>query len=251
MGRPEQIQFFVTSAHECSYLNNQQATAIFADPYSIINQDTFATLTEMGFRRSGDYIYKPRCLQCRACVPVRVPVKDFQKTRSQKRIWKKNEDLTVVVDDPSFQEADYQLYEKYINIKHQDGGMHPPTPTQFKSFLFCRWSSSKFIRFFLAEQLIAVAVVDQLPRGLSAVYTFYDPDFDSRSLGTSSILWQIQWAQQSGIDYLYLGYWIRNCRKMAYKNQFTPFEQFIDEQWILFKSEVNESPATHKLIDQI
>lgn len=233
MGRPERIQFFVTNAHSCSYLEDREATAIFADPYSQMTTETFGALMELGFRRSGDYIYKPRCGDCQACIPVRVPVSLFHKTRSQKRIWKKNQHLTTLIDEPIFRDADYKLYEAYINSKHQDGGMHPPTVEQYQSFLFCKWSHSQFIRFFDQDKLICIAVVDQIPHGLSAVYTFYHPDYSQLSLGTYSVLWQINHCQQHGINHLYLGYWIKECRKMVYKNQFRPLETYVNETWQL------------------
>lgn len=232
MGRPERIQFFVTKPHECSYLENREVTAIFADPYSPMSNSTFGILTEMGFRRSGEYIYKPRCFQCQACIPVRIPTALFQPSRSQKRVFKKNKDLKVEIVAAHFRGEDYELYENYINSKHHDGGMHPPSIEQYKSFLFCEWSNSQFIRFLEGEKVIAVAVVDQLPNGLSAVYTFYDYEQSHRSLGTYAILWQIEHCRQHDIKHVYLGYLIESCQKMAYKNQFLPFEKFVDEQWV-------------------
>lgn len=236
MGQPERIQFFVTNAHDCSYLENRQATALFADPYSTMTSETFGALMEIGFRRSGDYIYKPRCNSCQACIPVRVPARTFTRSRSQKRIWKKNQHLQVHIESPAFREEDYALYETYINTKHQDGGMHPPTVDQYESFLFCQWSNSSFIRFFEGQQLVCIAVMDQIPNGLSAVYTFYHPDFSHLSLGTYSVLWQMDFCLKHSIQHLYLGYWIKECKKMSYKNQYAPYELFMNEQWKLHEA---------------
>jgi len=232
MGTPDRIQFFVTNPHPCSYLDNQLATSLFADPYTEMTLDTFAMLTELGFRRSGEFIYKPQCANCSACIPVRVKINEFTSSRSQKRIINKNLDLHVQIDSPAFREKDYQLYEDYINTKHSDGGMHPPSHDQYQSFLMSSWSNSQFIRFFDKDQLICVAVVDRLPHGLSAVYTFYNPSFEKRSLGTYAVLWQIQHCRSIGVSHLYLGYWITNCRKMAYKNQFKPIEQLKNDVWV-------------------
>jgi len=232
MGNPDKIQFFVTAPHECSYISGREATAIFADPYTPMNPKTFSNLTEMGFRRSGDFIYKPQCASCQACIPVRVPAESFQANKNQRRVLKKNQDIRVTAARAEFRDEDYKLYEQYINGRHHDGGMHPPTHKQYTAFLLSDWSESLFFRFYLGDQLLCVAVADRLSNGLSAVYTYFDTAHASRSLGTYAILWQIQFCKTKNLQHLYLGYWVAECRKMSYKNQFHPTEQLINNQWV-------------------
>ena len=126
----------------------------------------------------------------------------------------------------------FELYRRYIEARHRDGDMYPPSREQYESFLSAEWGVTQFFRLALNNELVGVAVADRLTDGLSAIYTFYDPDLQSRSLGTFSVLWQIEATRALGLDYLYLGYWIKDCQKMAYKIQFRPLELFVNGQWV-------------------
>jgi|TARA_B110001469_G_scaffold113794_1_gene117370 arginyl-tRNA--protein-N-Asp/Glu arginylyltransferase len=190
-------------------------------------------LTDLGFRRSGEHIYRPWCESCGECKSVRVPLDLFHVSKSQKRVLKRNEDLEVSFEMPSSTEEIYNLYANYINQRHSDGDMYPPSLEQFKSFL-CQGpaaSNTRFICFRLEQKLLAVAVIDMLPKGLSAIYTFFDPAYDVRSLGRLAVLWQIRWAQSQAMDFVYLGYWIKACQKMAYKAEYQPLQVFEDLVW--------------------
>ena len=226
------LRFFSTPAHACSYLEARQATTLFVDPAARITPALYSELTTLGFRRSGDYLYRPHCKGCQACIPVRIPVHEAQLKRRHKRIMARNDDLHVEVMPARFERDLYRLYARYIEQRHGDGDMYPPSEEQFASFLMSDWSDTRFCCFRdRQDQLLAVAVVDRLGDGLSAVYTFYDPDQAERSLGTYAILWQIEHCRRLGMKHLYLGYWIRDCRKMQYKNQFSPLEYFQDGLW--------------------
>lgn len=226
------LKFYATQPHPCSYLPEEQAVTLFLDPQQTIEPDTYSQLSELGFRRSGEHLYRPHCAQCRACVPARIPAADFVPNKQQKRILKRNRDLQVTSRRPVMNEEIYQLYSRYIIARHSDGDMYPPSREQFQSFLVSEDAFCEFNEFRLDGRLLAIAVTDRLNNGLSAVYTFFDPDESSRSLGRYAILWQIEQARQAGLPAVYLGYWIRNCRKMSYKTEYRPLEMLINQRWI-------------------
>jgi len=192
----------------------------------------YAELSEMGFRRSGDHLYRPHCQRCNACIPARIPAERLQLNRQQKRILKRNADLTVTDVRPAFTEEYYGLYANYIEQRHADGDMYPPSRDQFHTFLVRDLPFSRFYEFRLDGRLLALAVTDVLPNGLSAVYTFYDPAEERRSLGRFAILWQAGEVARLGLKGLYLGYWIKNCRKMNYKTEYRPIELLVNQRWI-------------------
>lgn len=226
------LKFYATQPHDCSYLEQQQAVTLFLDPAEPIDEEVYGRLSELGFRRSGDHLYRPHCPRCKACVPARIPVELFTPNKQQKRIYKRNQDLQVERRPPRLTDEIYQLYSRYINTRHADGDMYPPSEQQFSSFLVSDSPFCEFNEFRLDGRLLAVAVTDRLANGLSAVYTFFDPDEPRRSLGRYAILWQIEEARRSELPALYLGYWIRNCRKMNYKTEYRPLEMLINQRWI-------------------
>ena len=230
------LHFYATPEHDCSYLEDKTAKTLFVDPHAEISQETYSQLSDLGFRRSGKHIYRPHCDDCQACISVRVPIALFQPSKSQKRIINKNKDLTVTRHKPSFSQEYYALYSRYINERHRDGDMFPPSFEQFNSFLVEGQEHTYFFEFRNDEgALLAVSVVDYLPKGLSAIYTFFDPSQEKRSLGSFCVLWQLQQCQKENLNYLYLGYWVRQCRKMNYKISFRPIEFLIDGYWTLIQ----------------
>ncbi|WP_067869580.1 arginyltransferase [Neptuniibacter marinus] len=228
------LHFYATPEHDCSYLENKIAKTLFVDPQVELDQSTYSQLSDLGFRRSGKHVYRPHCDDCRACISVRIPLAVYSFSKSQKRILAKNKDIYATTHAPSFTEEYYSLYSRYINKRHQDGDMFPPSSEQFTSFLVEGAEHTQFIEFRDAtDTLVAVSVIDTLEKGLSAIYTFFDPSLPKRSLGTFCILWQLQFCQQNNLNYLYLGYWVKNCRKMSYKISFRPFELLLEDQWVL------------------
>ena len=143
-----------------------------------------------------------------------------------------NTDLEVTVRPAGLDEEHFALYERYVNTRHFGGGMDDPTPDQYEEFLTCRWAETDFFEFRLDSALIAVGVSDRLPDGLSAVYTYFDPGYASRGLGVYAVLWQIDYARRTGLDWVYLGYWIEAAEKMSYKSQYQPQEHLIDGRWV-------------------
>ncbi len=226
------LRFYQTLPHACSYLQEQEACTLFLDPNQAVTLSVYDQLTHLGFRRSGRHLYRPHCQRCNACQSVRIPVKDFQPDRQQKKIWKRNQDLSARVLPARFVAEHYLLYRRYIETRHADGDMYPPSESQYRSFLMIDQPWTRLVEFRDSQQrLLAVAAMDRLPQGLSAIYTFFCPDQARRSLGTYAILWQIQEAQQSARGHLYLGYWIAECSKMNYKSKFKPLEVLKQNRW--------------------
>ncbi len=230
------LRMFVTTDYPCSYLPERQARNLVADP-EVANMQLYTQLAKLGFRRSGDHIYRPHCRSCSACRSLRINVDHFQPNRSQRRIWDRNQDLQVQASDAQFREEHFQLFARYLRARHLGGGMDPASPENYWSFITSRWSPTRLAAFRCDDELLAVAVIDHLENGLSAVYTFFDPLYPGRSLGTFAILWQIAEAQRLGLTWVYLGYWVEHCAKMAYKSRFKPHELFVSERrgWILGK----------------
>jgi len=227
-----ELRFFKTPAHECSYLPDREATTLFVDPLAEVDTGLYTLLSAAGFRRSGEHIYKPYCESCSACIPVRVPVHEFTLARRQKRNLKANQDVVIKTQKPYFSEAYYTLYERYIAERHSDGDMYPATREQFQSFLVDGRSEAIFFEMTIDRQLAGIAVVDQLDDGLSAIYTFFDPDLSKRGLGSFAVLWIIEEAKRRGLPNVYLGYWIKQCQKMSYKMDYRPLEMFINNHWM-------------------
>ena len=226
------LAFYATPEHECSYLPSRRATTLFADPRFPKDIRLYSMLSRNGFRRSGEHIYRPHCAACRACIPVRVPVEQFAPRRSQRRAWNTNRDIYVNACEPRLRDDHFALYHRYIHTRHRGGGMDNPTTEQYIQFLSSPWSDTTFYEFRHRGRLMAVAVTDVLVDGLSAVYTYFDPDFPERSLGVYTVLWQIEQARTLGKQWLYLGYLIEASSKMAYKEQYHPQEHYLNNQWV-------------------
>lgn len=225
------LQLYMGQDHPCSYLTKRIANSIFIDPNENITADLYSQLIEQGFRRSAGHIYRPHCGPCTACISARIPVQAFQATRAQQKIMRRNQDLSVQAVSSEFHQEHYDLYQRYIEQRHGDGDMYPPSIEQFTSFITSPFDFVRLYEFRLDGTLLAVAVTDVLPCGLSAMYTFFEPEDKRRSLGRYAILWQIQESLRLGRPHLYLGYWIKDCQKMNYKTQYQPLEGFIAQGW--------------------
>lgn len=225
------LQLYLTAPYPCSYLPQREARSQVATPYSLIDTTVYSELVRAGFRRSGLFVYRPRCDTCRACVPVRVPVDEFVPNRSQRRCAARNQDLALELKPLSFEEEHYRLYRRYQQARHPGGGMDEDDREQYRSFLLKSQVDSALAEFRLDGEVVMVGLIDRLLDGLSAVYTFYEPGLARRSLGVYGVLAQIALARKLGLPYLYLGYWIKESPKMAYKTQYRPTEGLLDGQW--------------------
>lgn len=230
------LQFYVSPSHECSYLKNEDAITLFADPTALLNNSQYQTLSKIGFRRSGEHIYRPHCTKCSACIPVRLAVKNFKPNRNQRRILKNNVNINVTVCNSDYNDEQYNLYQRYIKSRHPGGGMDDNDVKSYKSFVTSSWSDTHLYEFRLDSKLVAVAVTDHLNDAMSAVYTYFDPDLSKQSLGVYSVLWQIDYATRNNFSWLYLGYWIKECQKMAYKDNYRPIEYFDGSNWCILEN---------------
>ena len=225
------LQFYATAPYPCSYLPDRAARSQVATPSHLIDSRVYSELVRLGFRRSGAFTYRPYCDHCRACVPVRVPVQRFLPNRTQRRTLRNYETMTVVRRDLTYDPAHYALYLRYQRLRHPGGGMDQDSREQYQHFLLHSNVSTDLFEFREEGRLRIVSLVDRLVDGLSSVYTFFDPEPAGASYGTYSILWQIQRCLDLGLPYLYLGYWIEESAKMAYKATFTPIEGLVGGRW--------------------
>jgi len=229
--KSETVRLFQTLPHPCGYYAERTAQNLVIDPAAPHLAQIYNHALTRGYRRAGGHVYHPQCPQCRACVPARIPVAEFVPGRTQRRCLERNRDLVSSTVSARYSQEYFGLYQRYLDVRHPGGGMDHPDPQDFTRFLYTAWSPTFFLEFRLDGRLLGVAVTDITSSGLSAVYTFFDPDEGARSLGSYAILRQIELARERALPHLYLGYWIQNHPKMDYKKRFRPIELLTAEGW--------------------
>ncbi len=224
--------FFTTAPLPCPYFADRVERRILTELAGKDAQSLHEALTQAGYRRSHGVAYAPACPDCDDCVSVRIPVRSFKPSRTQRRIGRRNEDLLVSEVAPLANEEQFALFASYQSARHAGGDMGTMEYSDYQSLLEENNIDTALIEFRHGERLVAGIIIDKLFDGFSAVYSFFDVDFDTRrSLGNHMILWLVHHAEELQLDYVYLGFWIQNCKKMAYKSDFQPLEKFSKSGW--------------------
>jgi len=231
----DKLLFGVSPTHQCSYLPHQQERLLFSLPEQPLSAQVYQWLTDHNFRRSGEQLYRPYCTNCQACQAVRLDVQTLRLNRSQRRLQQHAAQLGWTWRwQLNPQDCDYfPLYQAYINKRHADGVMYPPEPEHLQQLLSCQWLAISTLEQYINGELVAVLVLDHLTEGLSAVYSFYQPEH-SLALGILAVLAGAELCRQQQLPYFYLGYLVNDSDKMRYKTQFRPQQRLIQDKWQTF-----------------
>lgn len=221
---------FVSSEVPCPYLDDRLSRN---EAYSVevLDGETYENLMSVGFRRSGRIVYRPRCRGCQACQPIRVPVASFKPSRSMRRVWANNTDVRAEISEPCPTAEKHEIFTRYLDFQH-DGEMSRSYDA-FERFLYDSPMDTQEIVYRLGDRTVGVSIVDQCPGGLSSVFTYFDPQFAKRSIGTFTVLWEIEHCRRIGARYYYLGYYVAGSKTMAYKSRFQPNELLVgSDHWV-------------------
>jgi leucyl-tRNA---protein transferase len=248
---PNTPQFYVTAPQTCPYLEGRVErklfTALHGDSANLLND----SLSRQGFRRSQNVLYRPSCNECSACLSARIPVREFEASRSQKRVVRRNGHLVREASSPWASEEQFDLFRRYLDSRHADGGMADMDIFEFAAMVEETPVRSRVVEYYEGEgrdrELVAVCLTDVLADGLSLVYSFFDPERAKTSLGTYVILDHIDLARSSGLDYVYLGYWVPGSRKMDYKARFRPLEIYHQGNWSTLSDAKQVELSSHPL----
>ncbi len=234
-------QFYLTAPSPCPYLEDKEERKVFTHLVGERAPGLNDLLTHGGFRRSQSIAYRPACEGCRACVSVRVVAEDFRPTRSMRRIAERNTDIVGDMRQATPTSEQYSVFRSYLDARHRDGGMADMTVLDYAMMVEDSHVETRMVEYRLRSlhpsarrsgELIAVALTDVLNDGLSMVYSFFEPEYEHRSLGTLMILDHIERARSMKLPYVYLGYWVRGSRKMDYKSRFLPQERLSSQGWV-------------------
>lgn len=242
-------QFYVTAPQECPYLEGRQERKLFTALQGDQADELNSSLSKQGFRRSQNVLYRPSCAECTACMSARIDVSRFEPSKSQKRVERKNGHLDRRTNSPWATEEQYDLFRRYLNSRHANGGMADMDVFEFANMIEETPIKTRVVEYsdVKTRDLAAVCLTDILDDGVSLVYSFFDPTLSANSLGTYVILDHIRIAQENDLPYVYLGYWVPGSTKMAYKSKFSGLEIYRSGRWeaIFDPSQLEE--ATHPL----
>ncbi|MBY5932843.1 arginyltransferase [Tateyamaria omphalii] len=242
-------QFYVTAPQPCPYLDGRMERKLFTALQGENAEKLNDSLSQQGFRRSQNVLYRPSCADCSACLSARIDVSAFKPSKSQKRTSKRNANLERRATSPWATEDQYALFREYLDSRHADGGMADMDVFEFAAMIEETPIRSRVIEYLdkTSGDLIGVSLTDVLSDGLSMVYSFYAPDMQRHSLGTYMILDHVKIAQEANLPYVYLGYWVPGSQKMGYKSKFSGLEVYLGGRWQKMRDPENFSPDTHPL----
>lgn len=242
-------QFYVTAPQPCPYLSGRVERKLFTALQGEGSNRLNDALSKQGFRRSQNVLYRPSCTDCAACMSARIKVADFHPTRSQRRVVKRNAHLTRKATSPWATEDQYELFRRYLDKRHADGGMADMDVFEFAAMIEETPIRTRVIEYADRDSgaLLATCLTDILEDGVSMVYSFYDPLSERNSTGTYIILDHIEIAREAGLPYVYLGYWVPDSPKMGYKAKFSGLELYLGGQWQPFEGEDAYSAELHPL----
>jgi len=242
-------QFYVTAPQPCPYLEGRMERKLFTALQGEGAERLNDSLSKQGFRRSQNVLYRPSCADCAACLSARIRVADFTPSRSQKRTQRRNAHLERRATSPWATEDQYDLFRRYLDSRHADGGMADMDVFEFAAMIEETPIRTRVIEYHdtQAHDLAAVCLTDVLDDGVSMVYSFYQPDRPGDSLGTHIILDHIRIAREAGLPYVYLGYWVPGSSKMGYKAKFSGLELYVGGKWQKMRDPADYSAEMHPL----
>ena len=242
-------QFYVTAPQPCPYLEGRMERKLFTALQGEGAERLNNSLSQQGFRRSQNVLYRPSCAECNACLSARIDVSAFKPSKSQARTAKRNAHLVRKATSPWATEDQYALFRRYLDARHADGGMADMDVFEFAAMIEETPIRSRVIEYAAPgdEDLTGVSLTDVLEDGLSMVYSFYAPDRPRDSLGTFMILDHIEIAREAGLPYVYLGYWVPGSQKMGYKARFSGLEIYVGGEWQKMRDPSAYYPETHPL----
>lgn len=242
-------QFYVTAPQPCPYLAGRMERKLFTSLQGENAQQLNDGLSQQGFRRSQNVLYRPSCADCAACLSARIIAADFKPSKSQKRVLKKNTHLERRVTSPWATEEQYDLFRRYLDSRHADGGMADMDVFEFAAMIEETPIRSRVIEYIdtTTKALVAVCLTDVLQDGLSMVYSFFDPEYESSSLGTFIILDHVEIARAGDLPYVYLGYWVPGSPKMDYKAKFSALQIYKQNEWTPIGDIAHHEAETHPL----
>ena len=240
-------QFYVTAPQPCPYLDGRMERKLFTALQGNGAEPLNNALSQQGFRRSQNVLYRPSCADCSACLSARIDVRKFTASKSQKRALRRNAGLVRRATSPWATEDQYALFRRYLDARHADGGMADMDVFEFAAMIEETPIRTRVIEYADGDDLIAVCLTDVLEDGVSMVYSFYTPNRPKASLGTWMVLDHIDIARDNGLPYVYLGYWVPGSSKMGYKANFSGLEVYVDRNWQPMADPQDFSATTHPL----
>lgn len=242
-------QFYVTAPQPCPYLDGRMERKLFTALQGDGSEHLNNALSQQGFRRSQNVLYRPSCAECCACLSARINVAAFQPSKSQKKAMRRNAGLRRRATSPWATEEQYELFRRYLDARHADGGMADMDVFEFAAMIEETPIRSRVVEYSAGEdrELVAVSLTDVLDDGLSMVYSFYAPDRPQHSLGTWMILDHIEIAREAKLPYVYLGYWVPGSQKMGYKARFSGLEVYTGGAWHVLTDPADFDATTHPL----